>query len=288
MPAISGRNVLMQSAQNLEEGLEKAAPPVPSEATPESLAQQPEGEYIVGERVLVRDGDDPWSDGTVVSLEPLFLVRPTDEENHKGFTWDEVRKFDETALKDISMQESLQENGASSQSLPDLQSEPAQALSEVESEPEQSEPEPSKFLNLRDLLNTKWAVTVYPKEDGFMLFKDRVRQAEFTLLDDGSVVWGGDFGGLGTGGQWLLKEDANSAMLEIKRTTGFDIPGIRLPFGRDVWGADAIIDLDEQLNFRLSGFLMSYNAVYPASVIADWNATRLPGRFIRDIKGDDE
>lgn len=162
------------------------------------------------------------------------------------------------------------------------------ADSDLAGRPPAEEPEPSQFLNLRDVLNTKWEVWVYPREDGFMLFKDRIRKAEFTLLDDGTVVWGGDAGGLGTGGQWILREDDASSYLEVKRTTGFDIPGLRLPFGRDVWGADARIDLDDKLNFRLSGIIMSYNALYPASLIADWNATRLPGRFIRDTKDDDE
>jgi hypothetical protein len=159
--------------------------------------------------------------------------------------------------------------------------------------PPEPGPEPAKppeYLNLRDFLNTKWKVEVYPREDSFMLFKDKVRKSEFTLLDDGSVVWGGDSGGLGTGGQWILREgnDEQASYLEVKRTTGFDIPGLRLPFGRDVWGADGRIKLDEKLQFTLSGIIMSYNAIYPAMIIADWNATRQPGRFIRDTGDDDD
>ena len=43
--------------------------------------------------------------------------------------------------------------------------------------------------------------------------------------------------------------------------------------------------VDDQLQFEIRGVVRSYNALYPVAVIADFTATRLPGRFIRN---DDE
>ena len=43
-----------------------------------------------------------------------------------------------------------------------------------------------------------------------------------------------------------------------------------------------------KLQFTLKGIIRSYNAIYPVMVIADFEATRLPGRFVRDVDDDDE
>ena len=50
----------------------------------------------------------------------------------------------------------------------------------------------------------------------------------------------------------------------------------------------ATVDVDDKLQFKLSGIIRSYNALYPTMVIADFKATRRPGRFVRDIEEDEE
>ena len=105
-----------------------------------------------------------------------------------------------------------------------------------------------------------------------------VRSQEFTLLADNSVVWGGSAGGFGTGGRWTLKD----GLLEVIRTTP-----LGLVTGRDYYMAQARAGVDAKLQFTLSGIIRSYNALYPVMVIADFEATRRPGRFVRDIPEDD-
>ena len=102
---------------------------------------------------------------------------------------------------------------------------------------------------------------------------------EFTLLSDGSVVWGGGAGGFGTGGRWSLKD----GLLEVIRSTL-----LGLVTGRDYYMAEARAGVDEKLQFKLNGIIRSYNAIYPVMVIADFEATRRPGRFVRDVEDDEE
>lgn len=147
-------------------------------------------------------------------------------------------------------------------------------------EPQQAPPLPSEpprqLLTPEDLDNTKWEVKATPREDSFM---SGVRDQEFTLLADGSVVWGGSAGGLGTGGRWTLKD----GIMEVIRTTP-----LGLLTGRDYYMANAQALVNGQLQFELKGIIRSYNAVYPVMVIADFTATRRPGRFVRDVDDDDE
>ena len=98
------------------------------------------------------------------------------------------------------------------------------------------------------------------------------------LLADDSVVWGGSAGGFGTGGRWSLKD----GLLEVIRSTP-----LGLVTGRDYYMAEARAGVDDKLQFTLKGIIRSYNAVYPVMVIADFEATRRPGRFVRDVEDDD-
>ena len=50
--------------------------------------------------------------------------------------------------------------------------------------------------------------------------------------------------------------------------------------------AEARAGVDEKLQFTLSGIIRSYNAVYPVMVIADFEAKRRPGRFVREVEDD--
>ena len=52
--------------------------------------------------------------------------------------------------------------------------------------------------------------------------------------------------------------------------------------GRDYYMAQARAGVDEKLQFTLSGIIRSYNALYPVMVIADFEAKRRPGRFIKE------
>lgn len=136
-------------------------------------------------------------------------------------------------------------------------------------------PPPPPLLSNDDLVNTKWTVQATPRDDSWL--NGPVRQQEFTLLADSSVVWGASAGGFGTGGRWTLKD----GMLEVIRTTP-----LGLVTGRDYYMAQARVDVNKDLQFELNGIIRSYNAIYPVMVIADFVATRLPGRFIRDVKED--
>ena len=71
-------------------------------------------------------------------------------------------------------------------------------------------------------------------------------------------------------------------IVEVIRTTP-----LGLLTGRDYYMAQALVQVDDNLQFRLNGIIRSYNAVYPVSVIADFEATRLPGRFVYE-SGDEE
>ena len=61
-----------------------------------------------------------------------------------------------------------------------------------------------------------------------------------------------------------------------------------LATGRDYYMAQARAGVDEKLQFTLSGIIRSYNALYPVMVIADFVATRRPGRFVRDVEEDED
>ena len=144
-------------------------------------------------------------------------------------------------------------------------------------EPPEEEYDPRTPLTIEDLENTKWRVLATPRPDGFM--GGGVREQEFTLLGDQTVVWGGTAGGFGTGGRWAL----NDGLLEVIRSTP-----LGLVTGRDYYMMEAKAGVDEKLQFTLSGIIRSYNALYPVMVIADFEATRRPGRFVRDVEDDDE
>jgi len=135
-----------------------------------------------------------------------------------------------------------------------------------------SSEEPSKLLKRSDVVNTKWALKVTPRPDGWM--RGGVQNHEYTLLEDGSVVWGGSAGGFGTGGRWALRD----GLLEVIRSTL-----LGLVTGRDYYVAQATVSLDGKLQFVLKGIVRSYNALYPVTTIADFEATRQPGRFVRDV-----
>jgi len=141
----------------------------------------------------------------------------------------------------------------------------------------QPPPPPPDYLELSDLENTKWKVKATPREDSWL--SGGVRDQEFTLLGDNTVVWGGSAGGYGTGGRWALKD----GLLEVIRSTP-----LGLVTGRDYYMMNAISKVDEELQFELEGVIRSYNAIQPVMVIADFVATRQPGRFVRDVDEDDE
>ena len=133
--------------------------------------------------------------------------------------------------------------------------------------------DPGTALSLTDMVNTRWDVKATPRADSWL--PGGVRDQEFTLLDDFSVVWGGSAGGFGTGGRWTLKD----GLLEVIRTTP-----LGLVTGRDYYMAQARAGVDDKLRFTLSGIIRSYNALQPVSVIADFEATRRAGRFVRDVE----
>lgn len=143
------------------------------------------------------------------------------------------------------------------------------------------EDEAEQLLTVEDLENTMWDIILTPREEGWL--PGGPKEQQFTLLADGSVVWGGSAGGFGTGGRWTLREN----LLEVIRTTSGNFPGLSLLFGRDYYMSAATIDVDDKLQFKLSGIVRSYNAVYPTTVVADFKATRRPGRFVRDVEDDE-
>ena len=134
---------------------------------------------------------------------------------------------------------------------------------------------PQTMLQPSDLENTRWDVKATPREDSWLT--GGPRDQEFTLLSDETVVWGGSAGGFGTGGRWKLQD----GILEVIRTTP-----LGLVTGRDYYMAQARVQVDDGLKFELNGIIRSYNALYPVMVIADFVATRRPGRFVREA--DDE
>jgi len=138
-------------------------------------------------------------------------------------------------------------------------------------------PPPATALEMKDLLNTKWKVTTTNRPDGWLMGKGQ--EQEFTLLDDGSVVWGGQAGGFGTGGRWQLQEN----MLEVIRTTP-----LGLVTGRDYYMSSAKANINGQLQFEVKGIIRSYNALYPVAVVADFVAERQSGRFVRNTDDDEE
>lgn len=146
--------------------------------------------------------------------------------------------------------------------------------------PLEEEDKLAELLSIADVENTMWDVVATPREDGWLLPGDK--QQQFTLLASGEVVWGGEAGGFGTGGRWTLKD----GLLEVIRTTSGNFPGLSLVTGRDYYMAAATVDVNEELQFKLSGIIRSYNAIYPVAVIADFKATRRPGRFVRDVEED--
>ena len=107
----------------------------------------------------------------------------------------------------------------------------------------------------------------------------RSRKSTSSAASAGSGVSFAAAGGFGTGGRWTLKD----GLLEVIRTTP-----LGLVTGRDYYMAEARAGVDDKLQFTLRGIIRSYNALYPVMVIADFEATRRPGRFVRDVDDDDE
>lgn len=136
---------------------------------------------------------------------------------------------------------------------------------------------PETPLTLKDLVNTKWKVSTTNRPDGWLVGKGQ--EQEFTLLDDGSVVWGGEAGGFGTGGRWQITDTT----IEVIRTTP-----LGLITGRDYYMTYAQATVNEKLQFVITGIIRSYNVLFPVAVVADFVAVRQPGRFIRDTGDDDE
>lgn len=132
-------------------------------------------------------------------------------------------------------------------------------------------------LSMSDLLNTKWKVKTTNRPDGWL--PGPGQEQEFTLLDDSSVVWGGQAGGFGTGGRWQLTDST----LEVIRTTP-----LGLVTGRDYYMSVAQATINEKLQFELRGVIRSYNALYPVAVVADFVAERQPGRFVRNTDDDEK
>lgn len=146
---------------------------------------------------------------------------------------------------------------------------PAPEVREVAAQPEPPEEPPGQLLEEEDIINTRWKVLVVPREEGWLPKRDF--EAEFTLLADGSVVWGGEVGGYGIGGRWTLRDET----LEVIRTTP-----LGLVTGRDYYMTSARAEVTEKLQFAVRGVIRSYNAAYPVAVIADFVAVRMPGRFV--------
>eukprot|EP00308_Calcidiscus_leptoporus_P013736 CAMPEP_0119379856 /NCGR_PEP_ID=MMETSP1334-20130426/54352_1 /TAXON_ID=127549 /ORGANISM="Calcidiscus leptoporus, Strain RCC1130" /LENGTH=222 /DNA_ID=CAMNT_0007399483 /DNA_START=9 /DNA_END=677 /DNA_ORIENTATION=- len=144
-------------------------------------------------------------------------------------------------------------------------------LSSADTAPAEEEVETTSMLTEDDLLNTRWKVLVTPREGSWMLGGEQLH--EFTLLADGSVVWGERAGGFGTGGRWTLSGET----IEVIRSTPLGIAT-----GRDYYMSSARAEVSKQLQFAVRGVIRSYNAVYPVAVVADFVAVRMPGRFVRD------
>ncbi|KAL1522607.1 hypothetical protein AB1Y20_017590 [Prymnesium parvum] len=139
-------------------------------------------------------------------------------------------------------------------------------------------PEPPQTpLNITDLVNTKWKVQTTHRAEGWL--PGTGQQQEFTLLEDGSVVWGGQAGGFGTGGRWQVTDTT----LEVIRTTP-----LGLVTGRDYYMSYARATVNDKLQFVIRGIIRSYNALYPVAVVADFEAVRQPGRFVRNTDEDEE
>jgi hypothetical protein len=132
-------------------------------------------------------------------------------------------------------------------------------------------------LQMSDLTNTKWKLRTTNRPDGWL--PGEGQDQEVTLLDDGSVVWGGAAGGFGTGGRWQLQD----TILEVIRTTP-----LGLVTGRDYYMMNSKASVTDNLQFELKGIIRSYNALYPVAVVADFVAVRQPGRFIRNDDDDEE
>ncbi|KAL3900961.1 MAG: hypothetical protein SGPRY_012362 [Prymnesium sp.] len=130
---------------------------------------------------------------------------------------------------------------------------------------------PQTALSPQDLVNTKWKVITKNRPDGWLVGDGQ--EQEFTLLEDGSVVWGGAAGGFGTGGRWQVTDTT----LEVIRTTP-----LGLVTGRDYYMSYSTATVNEQLQFEIQGIIRSFNALYPVAVVADFVATRQPGRFVRN------
>lgn len=147
---------------------------------------------------------------------------------------------------------------------------------EMAAPPSPPEP-PTTPLDFVDLDNTKWKVVTTNREEGFL--SGPGQDQEFTLLQDGKVVWGGQAGGYGTGGRWTLRDN----ILEVIRTTP-----LGLVTGRDYYMTSARAEIDDNLQFQINGIIRSYNALFPVMVVADFVATRQPGRFVMDTDDDEK
>jgi len=137
--------------------------------------------------------------------------------------------------------------------------------------------EPPKYLQLEDLINTKWIATLIPINGTWLPLAPGSLEREFVLLEDGSVVWPtiGKGGGPGTVGKWFLKGD----FIEFQRFTGWgNILGMFFG-GFDTYTADADINVNEDLQFTIRGFMRSFNAYMPVQAMCDFTAVRQPGRF---------
>jgi|EP00900_Chrysochromulina_parva_P000830 hypothetical protein len=174
--------------------------------------------------------------------------------------------------RDLRLQETTpQPEVASEYELPAWFDDPAPSEAAEQSALAQPQEPPEQQLTMQDLVNTKWSIAATPREDSWL--KGGMQQQEFTLLSDGSVVWGGSAGGFGTGGRWALKD----GIIEVIRSTP-----LGLLTGRDYYMAGAALKVNDKLQFTLEGIIRSYNAIFPVMVIADFKATRLPGRFVRN------
>lgn len=134
---------------------------------------------------------------------------------------------------------------------------------------------PATELTVEDLVNTRWTVKTVNREDGWL--GPGGQEQEYTLLEDGSVVWGGQAGGFGTGGRWTLRD----GILEVIRTTP-----LGLVTGRDYYMSTASAVVGNDLKMTVTGIIRSYNVLFPVAVVADYEAKRLPGRFVRNQEED--
>lgn len=164
------------------------------------------------------------------------------------------------------------------------QPDPALDISRAPPAVEEFTPEPEpviEYLGTEDLVNRKWRLKVTARQNTWLAkswFDKRCDSPhEFTLLADGSVVWGGCVGGFGTGGKWSL----DGSILAVTRSTP-----LNLITGKDVYKTQITADVNDKLEFILSGEILSYNARDPAQVIAEWEAVRLPGKFVMETDED--